>query len=227
MVFILTEPTPNPEAMKFLPHVRLTEGRSWSFDRAGFDPQLSPLAARLFEVEGVRRVYVAADFLTITRETEGPRWRQLRYQVIQTIAEHLETGDPAITDTTAAEDEDEGIEGEIKQVLGRYVRPGVARDGGEVLFDRFDRQTGVLWIKMQGACGGCPSARLTLKASVERIVRRYMPEVLSVEETPAEASGPNAAANLGHWMKRIGPGMGKVRTVFTHGGRQILAKSGA
>jgi Fe-S cluster biogenesis protein NfuA len=221
-VFIATEPTPNPEALKFIPHVTLAEAGSWSFERAGFAPGRSALAARIFEIAGVRRVYVATDFLTVTREPDGPEWSDLRYPVIAAIADHLQSGEPAVAEAPPAESEDEGVEGEIRQVLGLHVRPGVARDGGEVVFDRFDPSSGVLWIRMQGACGGCPSARLTLKAGVERIVRRYVPEVTAVEETPSEPSGGGLSAKVGDWMKRLGEAKGQGgRTLFSHGGRPL------
>lgn len=225
-MFILTELTPNPEALKFIPHSRLTDGASWSFERAGFRAERSPLAARLFGLDGVRRIYVAADFLTITRDPGGPGWDRLRREAIQAIADHLESGEPAVTEAApseaAAADE---IEAEIRQVLGLHVRPGVARDGGEVLFERFEQDTGVLWIRMQGACGGCPSARLTLKAGVERIVRRYVPEVMSVQEVPTEPVAGAAATRIGRWLKAAGEGAGRgVRTVFTHSGRELSSR---
>ncbi len=220
-MFILTEHTPNPEALKFVPHVRLTEGASWSFRRAGFDSAASPLAARLFALEGVRQVFVAPDFVTVSREDDGPGWDQLRYQVIAAIADHLESGVSAVAATApdpVAPDDD--LEAEIREVLGRHVRPGVARDGGDVLFDRFERQSGVLWIRMQGACGGCPSARLTLKSGVERIVRHYVPEVLRVEETASdEAAEPSRPRRWGADARTRASARG--RTLFTHSGREI------
>ena len=227
-MFILTESTPNPEALKFVPHADLTDGRSWSFDRADFDEPASPLAARIFALPGVARVFIAGDFVTVTRAPDGPAWSALRFPVIAAVADHLEAGAPAVA--ASAKDEalpEDEIEADIRQVLGLHVRPTVARDGGEILFDRFDRDTGVLWIRMQGACGGCPSARLTLKSGVEKLVRRYVPEVLSVQESPPEAPadpGPDSApSKVRRWIEGFrGKGASApARPVFTHSGRRI------
>jgi hypothetical protein len=93
-VFILTEHTPNPDALKFVPHVALTCGASrWCASAAD-----APLAARLFVLEGVRRVFIAPEFVTVTRAPDGPAWSDLRYAVIAAIAEFLETGEPALID---------------------------------------------------------------------------------------------------------------------------------
>lgn len=225
-MLVLTEQTPNPDALKFIPELaggaRLTRGATFAFARGDFDPARSELAAALFELEGVERVFVAPDFVTVTRAAGGPPWSGLRYQVIPRIADHLQSGAPAVAnDTPPGEDQAEDqVEWEIRQVLGLYVRPGVARDGGDVLFERFDADAGVLWIRMQGACGGCPSSRLTLKAGVEQIVRRYVPEVTRVEEIEdrAEPAGPS---RLRRWIEGFGGGGGGARPVFTHAGREI------
>lgn len=227
-MFILTEATPNPAAMKFVPHVRLTDGASRDFAREGFDPRWSPLAARLFALAGVRAVYVAADFVTVTRDRDGEAWSTFRLRAIGAIADHLESGDPAIAPalpeaaTAPAAIGAEEIEDEIRSVLGLYVRPGVARDGGDVLLERFDAQTGMLWIRMHGACGGCPSSRQTLKLGVERIVRRYVPEVLSVEEAAPQASRQPSLSRLKDWLTSADAHAGpRPRTRFTHGGKEI------
>jgi Fe-S cluster biogenesis protein NfuA len=141
--------------------------------------------------------------------------------VIAAIADHAESGAAAVTATTSDPSlPDDALEAEIREVLGRHVRPGVARDGGDVLFDRFEPEGGALWIRMQGACGGCPSARLTLKSGVERIVRRYVPEVLRVEETPPDQAAK--PSQLRRWMAGSPASIdARARTVFTHSGQEI------
>ena len=225
-MFILTEPTPNPDAMKFIPHAQLTDGAAWAFVREGFEPRQSPLAARLFELADVSAVYVAAEFVTVTRSAQGQAWRTLRIQAIAAIADHLDSGAPAVAAGALPAEAPEGesrIETEIRAVLDLHVRPGVARDGGDVLFDRFDLRSGVLWIRMQGACGGCPSSRLTLKAGVERIIQRYVPEVASVEETVSERASPAATSiRVKDWLARFGDRRGPPqRTVFTRAGKPV------
>ena len=234
-MFIVTEQTPNPDAMKFEPHVQLTDGATFAFNRTDFDPRQSPLAERLFALADVSAVFVAPEFVTVTRSSTGRPWPALRREAIAAIADHLDSGAAAIAHdavgdvapsppATASEEE---IEAEIRSVLHLWVKPGVARDGGDILFDRFDAGTGVLWIRMQGACGGCPSSRLTLKAGVERIVRRYVPEVLSVEEAVADAATPSPS-RLKDWLAslpaRTGPAK---RPIFTHLGREISSGRGA
>ncbi|RAK53833.1 NifU family protein [Phenylobacterium soli] len=225
-MLVLTEQTPNPDALKFIPELapgaRLTEGATYALARSGFDAARSTLAAALFGLAGVERVFVAPGFVTVTRAAAGPPWSALRYAVIAAIAEHLASGAPAIADDSPPV-EDAGqdpIEEEIRQVLGLHVRPGVARDGGDVLFERFDADTGVLWIRMQGACGGCPSSRLTLKSGIEQIVRRYVPEVARVEEIGG-APAPAGASRLRRWIEGFGGRGAGARPVFTHGGREI------
>lgn len=223
-VFILTEHTPNPDALKFVPHVALTCGASrWCASAAD-----APLAARLFVLAGVGRVFIAPEFVTVTRAPDGPAWSDLRYAVIAAIAEFLETGEPALIDEArdaAAHPEDDEVVSEIRQVLGLYVRPGVSRDGGDVLFERFEPETRVVWVKMQGACGGCPSSRLTLKAGIEQILRRYIPEVLRVEEIPGEATAP-AQPRWTEWAKAAASPLQAARTLFTHSGQAIKSAKG-
>lgn len=220
-MLILTERTPNPEALKFITPEPLVAGDGWAFERAGFEAAQSPLASRIFAVAGVARVFVGPDFLTVSRAPHAGAWSELKYQVIAAIADHLESGEPAVAATAAPGPVDELAE-EIRQVLGRHVRPGVARDGGDVIFHRFDPDAGVLWIRMQGACGGCPSARSTLKANIEVVVRRYVPEVLRVEEVDAGAGPEPAGARLRRWAQALGgSGGARPRTVFTHSDRRF------
>jgi Fe-S cluster biogenesis protein NfuA len=219
-VLILTEKTPNPEALKFVPEQPLTAGDSRWFETGAGAAERSPLAARLFALAGVKSVFVAPGFVTVTRSPDGPPWAELRYAVIAAVADHLGSGEAALAagEAAACEDDDQVIS-EIRQVLGLYVRPGVAQDGGDVLFERFDPAAGVLWVRLQGACGGCPSARLTLKAGIEQIVRRYVPEVLRVEETAPADPAPKPARR---WRARETGGLvQRARTLFTHAGQEI------
>ena len=219
-MFILTEKTPNPDALKFLPHAALTAGeRRWFASGEG-----SPLAARLFELEGVARVFIAPDFVTVTRRPDGPSWAELRYPAIAAIADHLAAGEPAIVqsielpDESAAADDDQVV-AEIRRVLAEHVRPGVARDGGDVVFEGFDPDTGVVWLKLEGACGGCPSSRMTLKAGIEQLLRHYVPEVTYVEQTFAETAPPPRPWTK--WSAAASHARAGARTLFTHAGREL------
>lgn len=229
-MIILTETTPNPDALKFRAPTPLTCGESREFLRQGFDAAQSPLAARLFEIAGVERVFVTPDFVTLSRGPAARSWVGLKPEALAAIAEHLESGEPALAPAAAeAADAWDQVESEIRQVLDAYIAPGVARDGGEIRFEAFDPVDGVLWISMHGACGGCPSSQMTLKAAVEQTVRRYVPEVLRVEETTPAEPREDAGGRLRRWMQRLGEGAGhgaaRPRTIFSRsGGRREAAE---
>jgi Fe-S cluster biogenesis protein NfuA len=178
------------------------------------------------------RIYFVMEYISggdlmlhIQREPFTPRRAKFyAAEVLLALADHLASGEPALVgeelDDAVSDDE---IVSEIQTVLGLHIRPGVALDGGDIVFQRFDAASGVLWIRMLGACGGCPSSRMTLKARVEQIVRRYVPEVLRVEEEPSEASN---APSLGERFKRMLEELGdtparKPRTLFTRNGKQV------
>lgn len=184
-MFIQTEPTPNPDALKFLPGRVVTDGPGMAFDDAA-SAQASPLAHALFGLHGVTGVFFGPDHVAVTRSSEGPDWAQLKPHILTTIMDHFVSGAPLVQDGAggadhAASEEDDEIVREIKQLLDSRVRPAVAQDGGDILFDAFDPETGVLTLRMRGACAGCPSSTATLKAGVEQMMRHYVPEVTSVE----------------------------------------------
>ncbi|WP_421932440.1 NifU family protein [Phenylobacterium sp.] len=219
-MFITTEPTPNPDAMKFSPPADAGGG-------AGLQALEGALTVALRALPGVGGVFVAPGFVTVTR-AQGRPWGRLGPEVIAALSAVLDqevraapqAATPAGGPATSG---DTDLEAEIRGVLDRHVRPGVARDGGDIEFDRFDAEAGVLWIHMRGACGGCPSARLTLKGGVQRIVQYYVPEVAGVEEVEAE---PSAAVSVGErlkaWAARLDGRSGPpARTAFSHQGRPI------
>jgi len=216
-MFIQFQPTPNPEALKFLPHTRLNAGAVLNVERDG--PVVPPLATALFEIDAVLRVMIGEDFVTVTRRPDGETWTELKPQVLAALASFLQ-GRPA---PWAADDEGEPIAGEeieaeIRQVIALHVRPGAQRDGGDITVERFDATSGVLFIRMEGACNGCPSSQLTLRAGVEQIVRRYVPEVLRVEHLAESPDGPREP-RWRRWFDRApAAAPSRARTVFAHNG---------
>src|SRR5690606_38626451 len=147
----------------------------------------SPLAAALFGVNGVTNVFLGSDFVSITKD-EDADWAVVKPQALAAIMDHFVSGAPVIADGGAAqaadEDEDVVYEGEtaeivaeIKELIATRVRPAVANDGGDIVFRRFDVDTGVVHLSMRGACSGCPSSTATLKNGVENLLRHYVPEV--------------------------------------------------
>jgi Fe-S cluster biogenesis protein NfuA len=190
-MFIQTESTPNPRTLKFLPGRDVLGQGSREF--ADADAALaSPLATALFEVDGVERVYLGGDFLTITK-SEGVEWPHLKPHVLAAIMDHFTAGRPVLSDASAVADAtgeaDIAYEGEaadivkeLKELIEARVRPAVARDGGDITFHSWDHERGVVRLNMRGSCAGCPSSTLTLKQGIENMLRHYVPEVNAVEQ---------------------------------------------
>jgi len=186
-MFIQTEATPNPEVLKFLPG-REVMGEGTRDFRDGGEAAASPLAAEIFAIDGVTRVFFGEDFLTVGK-TAAADWGHLKAPILAAIMDHFTSGRPLFTDAAdEATGHDEGVyEGEtaqivaeIKDLLDTRIRPAVARDGGDILFNRFDASTGVVYLHMRGACSGCPSSSATLRSGVENMLKHYVPEVTEV-----------------------------------------------
>ena len=179
-MFIQTEPTPNPATLKFLPGRTVMPSGTANFtDAAGAGR--SPLAERIFAVEGVTGVFLGADFVTVTKD-EASDWYQLKPAILGAIMDHFTAGRPTIVEAgeagSGAAGEDDEIVSQIKELLETRVRPAVAMDGGDIVFHDF--QEGVVYLHMQGSCSGCPSSTATLKAGIENMLRHYIPEVQEV-----------------------------------------------
>jgi Fe-S cluster biogenesis protein NfuA len=179
-MFIQTEPTPNPATLKFLPGRTVMPAGTANFTDAE-GAKRSPLAERIFAVEGVTGVFLGADFVTVTKD-EATDWYQLKPAILGSIMDHFTAGRPTILDEAAAAGaaagEDDEIVSQIKELLETRVRPAVAMDGGDIVFHDF--QEGVVYLHMQGSCSGCPSSTATLKAGIENMLRHYIPEVQEV-----------------------------------------------
>jgi NFU1 iron-sulfur cluster scaffold homolog, mitochondrial len=189
-MFIQTEATPNPEVLKFLPGREVLGEGAREF-RSADEAGVSPLAQAIFALDGVRRVFFGPDFITVTRDDAAPTWPQMKPAVLAAIMEHFTSGAPLVLDGAEAQGHDGGdyegdvaqVVAEIKELLDTRIRPAVAQDGGDIIFNRFEPETGVVWLHMRGACSGCPSSSATLKAGVENMLKHYVPEVTRVEQT--------------------------------------------
>ena len=187
-MFIQTETTPNPATLKFLPGQAVLEAGTADFasaEAAG----ASPLAQRIFAVDGVTGVFFGLDFITVTKADEV-EWDHIKPAILGAIMEHYQSGQPVMkgSDQPASghaehSGEDAEIVNQIKELLDTRVRPAVAQDGGDITFHGFDR--GVVYLHMQGACAGCPSSTLTLKMGIENLLRHYIPEVTEVRPVAA------------------------------------------
>jgi NFU1 iron-sulfur cluster scaffold homolog, mitochondrial len=188
-MFIQTESTPNPATLKFLPgrDVHPKGAREFTDIEAA---QASPLAKALFNVEGVRRVFFGNDFITVTK-TDEVEWPHIKPSLLGAIMDTYVSGLPIVNDDGAPDDRSNSIayEGdtaqivrEIEELLNTRVRPAVAQDGGDIDFDHFDPETGTVFVRLRGACAGCPSSTITLKQGIENMIKHYVPEVVRVEQ---------------------------------------------
>jgi Fe-S cluster biogenesis protein NfuA len=184
-MFIQTEATPNPSTLKFLPGREvLPEGSTLHMTSAAEGAQ-SPLAEKLFSIEGVAGVFFGSDFITITKSQA--EWQHLKPAVLGAIMEHYLSEAPilrehAVTNGAIGEEfydeaDEETVE-TIKDLLDTRVRPAVASDGGDITFRGF--REGVVYLDMKGACAGCPSSTATLRNGIQNLLRHFVPEVQEV-----------------------------------------------
>jgi len=185
IVSIYTEMTPNPETMKFVVNKLLYPGKSIDFpDETSAKP--SPLAMELFSFPFVKSVFIASNFVTLTR-TGDTDWMDVIPSLKAFLKEYLEENRPVINEdeivesavnaNSVAEDDSDVIK-RIKELLESYVRPAVEMDGGAIQFKQYDH--GTLTLMLQGSCSGCPSSMITLKAGIEGMMKRMIPEVREV-----------------------------------------------
>lgn len=184
-MFIHTDPTPNPNTMRFLPGMAVTGGGVHEFLNAEQANGRSPLVERLFDIEGVVSVLLGADFVAVSKQ-ENADWTAIKTLVLGVMFEHFSSNQAVLNEAATAHHSPAGHPDfqdtettlKIKDLLDTRVRPAVARDGGDIEFYNFDR--GILWLRMRGACSGCPSSTMTLKMGIENMMRHYVPDVLEV-----------------------------------------------
>jgi Fe-S cluster biogenesis protein NfuA len=179
-MFIQTEGTPNPASLKFLPGRDVLGAGSVDMPDAE-SAQRSPLAARLFQVDGVTGVFLGSDFITVTKRADK-QWDTLKPALLGIIMEHFVANRPVVSEGFGASTETVGeqdeIASQIKELLDTRVRPAVAQDGGDIVFQGFDR--GIVYVRLQGSCSGCPSSTATLRMGIENMLKHYVPEVMEV-----------------------------------------------
>ena len=186
-MFIQTEATPNPATLKFIPG--RTERETGTMEFANREAAArSPLAERLFEVQGVKSVFYGSDFVTVTKDDSD--WQHLKPAILGAIMEHYMSGAPLLADGTAGNDEALDEEDEffdeadaetvetIKDLIETRVRPAVANDGGDITFRGF--KDGVVYLNMKGACAGCPSSTATLQHGIQNLLKHFVPDVVEV-----------------------------------------------
>lgn len=190
-MFIQTEDTPNPATLKFLPGRDVTgQNRSPEDFQRGDDVNHAPLAEMLFMIPDVARVFFGADYVSVTKGDDA-QWKHLKPAVLGAIMDFFVAGGKPLTEQIAKELESEHVyEGEtleiveqIKELIELRVRPAVAQDGGDIVFKHFNDENGTVFLEMRGACAGCPSSTMTLKSGIENLLKHYVPEVTSVEQS--------------------------------------------
>jgi Fe-S cluster biogenesis protein NfuA len=186
-MFIQTETTPNPATLKFLPGQSVLDAGTADFPTEEAAAP-SPLARRIFAAGDVAGVFLGNDFVTVTKDAAA-EWDHVKPAILGAIMEHFQSGEP-VMEGEAEEahgaqhaEEDTAVVGQIKELLDTRVRPAVAQDGGDITFHGYER--GVVYLRMQGACAGCPSSTMTLKMGIENLLRHYIPEVLEVRPVAA------------------------------------------
>jgi len=191
VISIYTEMTPNPETMKFVANKLLYPGKSIDFpDENAAGP--SPLAKELFSFPFIKSVFIASNFVTLTKTTDTDDWQDVVPTIKQFLKDYLENGGPVVNEeeivvtksdaTNSISADDDDVVKRIKELLENYVKPAVEMDGGAIQFRSYD--DGVVNLMLQGSCSGCPSSMITLKAGIEGMMKRMIPEV---KEVVAEA----------------------------------------
>lgn len=186
-MFIQTQPTPNPSSLMFHPGKPIMEVGSADFPNAR-TAMNSPLARSLFGIEGVTRVFFGSDFITVTK-SDDVSWDILKPEIFAAIMDFYTSGQPLFLDENTAASKDTAIHEDdsetvamIKELLETRIRPAVQDDGGDIVFRGFDPERGIVKLRMQGACSGCPSSSVTLKSGIENMLMHYVPEVKGVDQ---------------------------------------------
>jgi Fe-S cluster biogenesis protein NfuA len=190
IISIYTEMTPNPETMKFVANKLLYPGKSIDFPDAE-TARPSPLASELFGFPFIKAVFIASNFVTLTKTSET-EWSDVIPSIREFLKEYLQEGKPIVIEeevaamktesSNVADADDSDVVKRIKELLDNYVRPAVEMDGGAIQFKSYDE--GIVNLMLQGSCSGCPSSMITLKAGIEGMMKRMIPEV---KEVVAEA----------------------------------------
>ncbi|GAB1519279.1 hypothetical protein RhiTH_002345 [Rhizoctonia solani] len=189
-MFIQTESTPNDDSLKFIPGVEVMSSGTAEFvdTRSAL---ASPLAIRLFGIEGVRSVFFGPDFVTVSKDSENT-WSTIKPEIYSVIMEHFTSGTPLFRSEEDREaagpqdtkilDTDSDTVAMIKELLETRVRPSIMEDGGDIEYRGFNEATGIVQVKLKGSCRGCSSSTVTLKTGIERMMMHYIPEVKAVEQ---------------------------------------------
>ena len=187
-MFIQTEQTPNPQTLKFLPG-KVVMNAGTAFFQNLEEAKNSPFAIRLFKIDGVEGVFFGSDFITITKD-QTIDWDVMKPLILNSIMDHYNSNDKTMiiekepqNNSLVENENDTDVVKQIKELLDTRVRPAVAMDGGDIIYNSF--KDGIVYLHMQGACSGCPSSTATLKMGIENMLKHYVPEVQEVRPIDA------------------------------------------
>jgi len=183
-MFVQIQNTPNPNSLKFLPDRVVSKSGSYEIKKK--DETNNDLVRNILSINGVTGLFLGKDFISVNKE-KNTNWEDIKHIVISLINEFYKSGKNFVIDNDINEREPnnnlEEIEKKIIKILDTKIRPAVAKDGGDIKFQEF--KDGVVKVKLQGSCSGCPSSTLTLKQGVENLLCHYIPdvkEVLAIQE---------------------------------------------
>ncbi|CAA0383149.1 NifU-like protein 4 [Arabidopsis thaliana] len=186
-MFIQTQSTPNPSSLMFYPGKSVMEVGSADFPNVR-SALGSPLAKSIYSIDGVVRVFFGSDFVTVTK-SDDVSWDILKPEIFAAVMDFYSSGEPLFLDSQAAAAKDTAISEDdsetvamIKELLETRIRPAVQDDGGDIEYCGFDPESGIVKLRMQGACSGCPSSSVTLKSGIENMLMHYVSEVKGVEQ---------------------------------------------
>ena len=182
-MFIQTEDTPNPNALKFFPGSEVSKGGPVFFNTPEEATNKSQLALKLFNIDGVLAIFYGSDFITLTKSDDFD-WSLIKPEILMTIMDHLVAGMPIFDETQNSDqaintENMSDIEKQIVEIIETRVRPSVAMDGGDITYKSFT--DGIVYLQLRGACSGCPSSSVTLKNGIESMLQHFVPEVKGVE----------------------------------------------
>ena len=183
-MFIQTEPTPNPNSMKFIPDgLEVAGNRITEYKNKDQAFGKSKLAEELFTIPGVDSVLLGSDFITINKVNDKD-WSEIKTEILTTIMDFFISKKPVFNDRaevkSEVDEEDSEVVKQIKELLEVKIRPAVAMDGGDIIYRGFEN--GVVLLELKGSCSGCPSSTVTLKNGIENMLKHYVPEVIAVEQ---------------------------------------------
>jgi len=183
-MFIQTEDTPNPDAIKFFPGQEISSDQPVFFSELAEVKGKSKLAESLFNISNVKSVFFGSDFITVTKKPEG-NWQVMKPEILMVIMDHFVAGFPVFEESTKSDNIKHNLEGlseiekQIIEIIETRVRPSVAQDGGDIIYKGFEN--GIVKLALHGACAGCPSSTITLKNGIESMLKHFVPEVEAVE----------------------------------------------